>query len=544
MIDFDHNRNCCIFNELSKDDLNSWFDFRNNKNLRNIDNMYYTVKLKNDFTEDSSDLLVLKCRSIIESKRNELYSSGEDSLSYFVENYGNVNLLPKVFERIYKFWMNVPDYFDVIVAPFVPVSSSGESVTPQIYVQIRAYLIWQYGVSIAFQKSYDFVKAFVSSFGFEIESVLENRIDFCWHTNYFLNPEKYFNMDNFFKLQVSRFKKFQFLATRLGSEGFTVDYIATTRRSSGIFFRIYNKTREVLEQGYKSWFFDVWCMSGLINNYDKYCYELALKQPNKRIRYDYLFIARLHWYVQYGRDDHIKSVCNFYIQQYEKYNMIGDDIIKFVDSITPHINVICNIEYACGRRFTKTIPLAPLHDIDNTVKYKEAARIYNVMDNGYLLGNFLLLNILKMVSGSDSNKSRRPLTSFWQSLVRTKSFDFKRLPDGLKLKREHFREINEDIVKRRLINNMASLSLYHKGINDDDFSQDFVDIMGLLFNDNDLQYGNKAKHKRSKTLSPEFSKISSKEVPENFCIINREDGSIYDHDNIMNIYEDLGFFDE
>ena len=512
MIDFDHNRECVIYKELSEEKRKYWFDYKKTKNLRNVDNLYYTVKLKENFLLDTKDPKVLSLRSYFEKKKSELLSGSYESVPFFLPDFGNLNLIKRTFQGIYKYWLECPDFFSIIIAPVVPHSADGDSVTPEIYVQIRSYLIWMYGLHEAFQKSYAYVQAIIKFFGLSIDFVTENRIDFCWHTNYFLNPEKYFNPESIFKRQVSRFKGFFFHAVPIGSENYTVDYVAAGKKGNGLFFRIYNKTKEVIELGYKSWFFDVWLLSGLINHYDYYCYELAYKfESSKFSKFDYLNIARLHWYLENGSDDLSKETCSFYIHQYEKYHLVGDDILKFVDKITPKLNMIVNVEYALGRRLTKTFDFVPFHHITNKRDYKEASRVYDVMDNGYILGNFLLEHIFKLVEGSDSHKYRRPLSPFWASLVRTKSFDFKKTPSGAKLKRIHLRELNEEKIRKKVISSMVSLSLYHKGINDDDFSQDFIDTMGLTFNDNDLAYGNFVKKRRINTLSPDFKKLERKQ---------------------------------
>ena len=59
----------------------------------------------------------------------------------------------------------------------------------------------------------------------------------------------------------------------------TNEYLALgNRKSNNIFFRSYNKTREVCEMKYKDFFFDIWKENGLISEYDYYCLYLFIRR--------------------------------------------------------------------------------------------------------------------------------------------------------------------------------------------------------------------------------------------------------------------------
>ena len=51
-----------IYNEFDEVENTYWFDFKQKKFLHNIDTFYYSVKFKNDFTNDSKDLSVKRFR--------------------------------------------------------------------------------------------------------------------------------------------------------------------------------------------------------------------------------------------------------------------------------------------------------------------------------------------------------------------------------------------------------------------------------------------------------------------------------------------------
>ncbi len=206
MIDFNSNSNCSIYSELSEDQQKFWFDFKQRKFLHNYDNLYYTVKLVNDFTSVSEDPVVIHFRKYFDTEKSRLLSNPNNFVTHYVPDCGNLNLLNRTFKGMYKYWLECPDDFDIIIAPIVPPSSSSISITPEIFVQIRSYCIWSYGVNSAFERSYKYVESLCNEFNLKISSVLENRADYCWHTNYFLNPEKFFTMDNLYKFRISRYE--------------------------------------------------------------------------------------------------------------------------------------------------------------------------------------------------------------------------------------------------------------------------------------------------------------------------------------------------
>lgn len=165
-------------------------------------------------------------------------------------------LCPVTFSRFYSICLSYPEYFDIFLASVVPkAADGGESVTCECIVQLRSYMLWQYGVRDSFENSYRYIKAIAHFFGLEIDYVQENRVDYCWHTNYLNNPEKFFAPDSFYKMRVDRFKNATYVTNKVGTEDYEIDYVALGKRSDKVFIRIYLKTREVIEQNYKPWFF-------------------------------------------------------------------------------------------------------------------------------------------------------------------------------------------------------------------------------------------------------------------------------------------------
>ena len=290
-----------------------------------------------------------------------------------------------------------------------------------------------------------------------------------------------------------------------------------------MFIRIYLKSKEVIEQAYKGWFFYIWLFNGLINRYDLYVYE----ECYKRRSWKYLNLARCAFYLEHGSSDSLKITCGRLISG--DLTMEEDSLQKFADSLTPKVNLVMNVEYQTMRRHSKSYQLLPLHD--NSAK-RAAKRIYDYFDNRNLIIAYLTYYVFRLVEPSgDSNKSRRDLCGFWKALRSCRLIDMKLPPKQLKLVREYSRKLNADLVKTRAINSMVTYGFYQKGINDDDIMKDVMDVLCTM-NDNDMQKALRYKSKRARQLN-------GKELPSHmdstgmyrFGIIDQVTGEIYCHDS-------------
>lgn len=524
MIDKRQFNHCQIFEELDVDKLDYWFDFKRQKFLHNIDTFYYSVKFTNDFTADSHDESVLKLRKYFDKANTRLTSNV--NIDFLRLDFGDnhlLNLRPFSFAKMYNVCLEYPEWFDLFLAPVVPrASGSLDSVTCELVVQIRSYMLWMYGVNEAFERSYEYVKVLADYFNLEIAFTQENRIDYCWHSNYLSNPERFFSLENFYKMRVDRFHDAMLHTEKKGSQDFEIDYVALGKRSDKVFVRIYMKSKEVVEQGYKGWFFYFWLFNGLINRYDLYVYE----ECYKRRSWQYLNMARISFYLEHGSDEYLKQICRRLLTG--EQTMEEDILQKFADRLTPKINLIMNVEYQTRRRHSKSYALLPLRD--NTAK-GSAKRIYDYLDNRKLIMDYLTNEVFRLVNPEgDVNKSRREPCSFWKSLRSCKLVDVHIPPKQLKLVREYSRKLNGDLVKRRAINSIVTLSFYNKGINDDNLMQDVVDALCTL-NDNDIEKALRYKTKKAQQLNSgellgTINSIANAEI----SIIDKSTGEIYSHD--------------
>lgn len=512
-----------IYNEFSEPDRGFWFGFKQKKFLHNIDTFYYSVKLMNDFTVTSDDSAVLQFRKRVELLRDKM--GFRDSVPFYLDNIGeNMNLLNLSYGKFYNVCLECPEYFHVFIASKVPPGAGGnESVTCEIIVQIRSYMLWMYGVHGAFEYSLRYVQAIVDQFGFDIAFVQENRIDYCWHSNYLTNPEKFFSIDNFYKMRVDRYRGANYHTAKVGSDNYEIDYVSVGNRGGKCFIRIYLKSKEVVEQGYKAFFLKLWLFQGLISRYDLYCYELAYARRS----WQYMTIARMQFYLDYGSDPAFKASCHAYIEQYDESGKVTDPMLAFVDAITPKIHLVTNVEYQTMRKGTKSYCLLPV--TDNSIK-GAAKRVYDYLDNRQIIVDYLTRDIFRLVEpAGDTNKSRRDYCGFWRALRSTKLIDVKLLPEQLRLVRDYHRQLNKDAMKKSLLNKVVTYGIYTKGINEDGVMKDAMDAL-LKMNDNDLVDALRYKKKKARQFNPnELAGIVEDNAAHDFILFDKSTGAFYDN---------------
>ena len=517
-----------VYNEFDEVENTYWFDFKQKKFLHNIDTFYYAVKFKQDFTADSKDARVKDFRRKFEalSRQWDDLNSFDASVSFFVPGMPDaLNYSPFTYAFFYNVKLECPELFDIFFAPKVPHSAdNGDSNTCECVVQIRSYMLWMYGVKLAYERSYAYVQAIADYFGLEIDFVQENRVDFCWHSNYLKNPEKFFTPENFYKMRVDRFKGALINNSKKGSENFEIDYLAMGKRSQKIFIRIYLKSKEVVEKGYKPWFFKVWLFNGLINRYDMYCYEYAFLKHSWKS----LDLGRLQFYAEYGRQKHYVEKCRRILAQEE--TMSPDSLHAFADRLTPAVNLIMNVEYQVMRKHTKSYELIPFFDNSDKLTGK---RIYDFLDNRKLICDYLTNKVFRLVEPhepgkNDSNKSRRDLCAFWKALRGCRLTDTFVPPDDVGLVRTYTRKLNSEMVKSRAVKAAITYGIYTRGINSDSPLTDCIEALCML-NDNDMHDAYNYKSKKVRQFNAnELTDTMENAVKRssNLMLIDKDTGDI------------------
>lgn len=517
--------NCKIFNEFSNENRVYWLDMKDKKFLHNIDTFYYSIKLENDFTADSKDFGYRKVNKYFSKAMEDIFEFNGCKPFDIIQDT-QLNLRPFSFSRFYNICIECPELYDIFIASKVPEGADGESVTSEIVVQIRSYMLWIYGIHESFERSFHVVQKICQYFGLTISEVKENRADFCWHSNYLQNPEDFFRIDRFTKMQVSRFRRVHMEYAFKPNEEYECDYISLGKRSDKCFVRIYLKSKEVVEQGYKPWFFKFWLFNGMINRYDNYIYEECFRLQS----WKYVDMARIKFYSEYGSCKEDIDWCKKILSGEQE---VSPDVLnRQANILTPKLTLITNVEFQTMRKMSKSFPLLPLRD--NT-KYDVARRVYDYIDNRVLIANYLTHSTLRLVQPDEQiNKSRREYVAFWEALRRTKMIDCKLPNKDLKLIRKYNRNLCKDIVKRKMLNSAITYGFYTRGLNNDDVLLDCTEAL-LRLNDNDIQKMKAAKIKKfGQFNADELSGMIETGSLKSYKIVD-DSGITYDNYNLRNV---------
>lgn len=469
-----------VCSEFSPEEQIRFFDLSRCKVTSHVDTLYYMVTLFNDSNEPKEELV-----SLLEELRRLKQQKALD-YSADVEFFG-LSVLNTRFVH-YEYCLQLNECFDIFIASFLPNNR-----TPRIVVQLRTRSLVLDGTMGAVCKSFRYLKEILDSYGLDVGEVKENRIDYAYHTNIMQNPYRYFD-DR--RLQ-TKFKSKLRLCTTVKNIGkkMELSYISFgDRRSNSVFVRVYNKSREVVEKNYKSFFLDVWLENKLINQYDYYVYSRAYSCGSYVTG---ILIGRIDWYLEYGHNEVIKKELSKVKESCYVKSDNTDQLRKIVDSYLPPVTLIMNIEYQTKRKF--------YHDCDKYIEQYNLA--HDELKQGYpdwvkwyedplarlkiLYGlrseflDYLTTETLCFVDnkGTDDEK----LAYWWQRIHDVMIDEREKQLRFLPLFRSHSRMTDFQKAKRKALSSIAYLSLLNQGslACDKTFAEDVSDVLCVL-NDNDM----------------------------------------------------------
>lgn len=483
----------------------TYFDIKDKKFIHNLDNIYYSVKVKNSWKYDSN------CRNLIDYlKFKKDIAIKEDYI--VLDDLSTDLIMNGIGFSIYQYDIEKKHKYIIFFANSCPNDD-----TPEIIVQIRAEYLWLEGEHKALRSSYFDLKEILSKWEIEIDFITENRLDYAYHTNYIQDPINFFDIKKLSKMQVSHFNRWR-------SEGdltknyVTMDYLGLgNRKSNNIYLRIYNKTQEVIRQGYKAFFMKIWLLNGMISRFDYYCYEECFLRSN----YDYIDRARLKFYYDYGKDESIKS----HIKDILDCNIEVDlkDIKYLADKLTPRVTQILNIEFQTKRKFYYHMR----NSIDKLISFTECedplTRIFKIIDNKNLFHEYLTTYVIRFVDYKHDVRNKDKNTASWWKLLQ----NCKLYRDNIKKKdhelvRIYSSNINKDLLKKRVLNSLSTLSLYD-GKNYNNVFTDIVDFASTI-NESDIEKCIDYKRKKMPVLSGIIKNNNVKDY--DICIVNRTTGEI------------------
>ncbi len=486
----------CIFNEFNFEDQKKYFSLTEKKYMPHVDTFYYSIFIKGDTVNSSQKdninfpVGIYKMLDFLQFAKNEI--SDTDKFIWF--DYDRDLLIYKKRFSIYDYCISKQGFYDIFITKSLPNDS-----TPRIVIQLRSIGLWGLGEYELIKETYNVVKEFLFEYNLEILKVQENRIDFCYHTNSLQSPKKFYdddclayncrtNMGIFNKVGRKNSNKLEFEYLSFGS-----------RRSNCIFFRSYNKAREVVEENYKDFFLELWYNAKIINYYDFYVYSYAYKKKS----YYQIYEGMAQFYLHFGKDQKFKIAINSLLDR--KHTL--EEVKKLILLKCPLPTQVVNIEFQTMRKFYLSVKEIFKLPISHECEF-DLLRLFQILDN-----RKFFLDYLPDVTISFRKVDSEEYMDFWNRL-RMCRLD-KNL--NIKLKRNYSKNINRDIIISKIKSNLATLSLYDQNW-ETDINEDMSYLLCIL-NDNDMiineadgtiryedpQY-NKIKEKKKKALKSLLNK--------------------------------------
>ncbi|MCL2413540.1 MAG: hypothetical protein FWC98_05335 [Bacteroidales bacterium] len=382
-----------FYEELSYELREKYFTLTQKKILPNIDNIYYSIFIAGDGTDE---ITIDKVQPLIDGLHDAKQLA---NMTHEAIDFSHGLMLTLKSYNFYAYCLTQTDLYDIFLCYTLPNFD-----TPRIVVQLRALGLWTRGVDNILLESYLKVEKLLAAYNLKIEKCRESRIDYCYHLNSITSPDKLFQESG---------GKMKYLHTNLKDfhlhgdiehteDGIIVhkDYICMGNKvSKNVRARVYDKVKEVIEMGYKSFFFELWHEKGLISFYDKWCMEYAFLHKNV----DYLAPARLAFYVEFGTD---AGRCEAYEKALSNPNKSLADLKRIADGFMPKTTPVINIEYETKRKFyyysDEFIDRCKIDWTRDNIP-ENLKRIYRILDNKSLYLDYLTKRTLSFYNGKGEN---------------------------------------------------------------------------------------------------------------------------------------------
>jgi len=477
-----------IYQEFDAEISADWFSYTPKKFITHIDNLYYSVKLDCDITQHLGwQTLVNTIKTLRDQTRkthnNQPFMEDDIFCDLEVRPYGS---------NTHHLGISRSDKFDIFFSEHFFSADSTE-----ILVQIRAENIWLSGLDGAYYESLVYLYTVLDRYDIPILKITENRIDFAWHTNYIQNMLNFFKTDNLPKMAVHNFKRGEMGWKFKEDDTLEVDYLAFGRRkSNSSFFRIYNKSQEVIEQGYKQFFVHIWLENGLISKFDKYVFDMVFDRG--KCSWNYKEVARCLFYLEHGKDASIKADIRKLLNYFDSSTT---DYKKIADLCVPDLTNVVNLEMETHRDFTREFVLPKIEFPDWLPEGER--RMYKVLRCIPSMRDFIVKETIRFVNfkGEDGElrRDRRPTADWWLRLsaaggkdeVKYALFkDYQKWADGQKM-------------KNRMVTGMANYSAFSADDNGIDVKDDWYKALTRL-NDNDIQRYEYQRGKKQKEFQGKY----------------------------------------
>lgn len=454
-----------FFRELNEEQQNKFFDLKKCKVIPHIDTLYYTVSLQGDTIGDV-DPSIIEMIEFLNECKNQVVENKEDMWLYYEDDilYRNRTF------KLYSNCIGKEGYYDIFIANSLPNNN-----TPRIFVQLRSIGLWSLGEYELIKESYRALNILLNEFNVKVKEIYENRVDYCYHTNLIQNPVKFFG-DNVLINNLKSNLKIYHKVGEVRPGEITIDYLSLgNRKSKNIFFRSYNKAKEVVNQNYKGFFLEFWYNQGLINFYDFFVYSYAYNKQN----YNYIWEGMARFYIKYGSNVLLKGELeNMILNDNISFNDLRDYIITFMPSLTQVVNIEFQTMrkfYSYGDELINTLPIETDLDEFNLL------RLFRILDNRKIFLDYFTHTTVNFVN---CNTEKDSITlDFWKRIQNVKMVKHYK---GKFVRIYPISKLDEQKTINKLKKQLARYSIMKSKL-----SSDLNEDMSLLFgalNDNDVKF--------------------------------------------------------
>ena len=493
-----------IFDEFTPDEQEFYFSIKEKAVSHHIDTLYYSVYIKEDEVNIRDKRILVFLQSLREAKEAKL-SSVSDEVTFFGFSVGAFGAA--ISAGMYMNRLSFGEDFDVFISDYIPNLQ-----TPRIQVQLRTRSLVLDGLYGSIQKSFDMIEDLLLAFGLEIGEIVENRIDYAFHTNAIQKPMEMFSDESLSEHLITSFREVwkHIWITNHKDDFFDLDYIALgSRKSNNVFFRAYAKAKEVVQLNYKGFFFEKWRARGLISRYDQFVYEKAYELKSFKTG---CLVGRIEWYLRYGKNEELKDKLSKLLKSCNVNSDNNSHIESEIKGILPPPTVVLNLEFETKRKF-----YTKLDDYISNYEFVHKGdiplkRLYKVLSLRREIIDKLFTDVVRFVENRYDSESSE--MDFWKRIRRVKIED---QPDKsfLDLWYSYSRNLDVRRAKRSFSSNLAGLAMIKRNeASESSFSEDIWEAFTLL-NDNSII---ELSESRSKVLSRVFKQIT----PSSYSAIQKK----------------------
>lgn len=253
---------------------------------------------------------------------------------------------------------------------------------------------------------------------------------------------------------------------------------------------MYNKTKEVIEMGYKQFFIPLWEKEGLISQFDKFvlekCFVYGTFESKEK--------ARCEFYLNYGCNPSIKIDI---MQMLDNPDTQMRSFKKMADGLVPDLTTISNVEFQTKRKFYDRLNIAR---VTKDTSYK--SNVYNLLECYHSVIEKLTFDTIRFIRFKgmlDVERSNRPLADWWQRLRSSKSVDFEDDEQLVMIIREYQFNLDTERRKSAALSGIASTAAYLSRCKNSPFENDIYDMIASM-TDNDISYYYRKKDKRIREI--------------------------------------------